>query len=160
MKKILFMMISVLHIIIFIGASTFAISRDVEAGTGEIGPIFYVIELTISPTEAEIGQSVTVTIMIGNQGDDPGSVVVPLEINGVVEATKEITVDVNQSKEITFVISKDVAGDYSVAAGGFTRSFTVKGESTTVSPLLVGGIIAVIIAVGLLIYFLARRKTT
>jgi hypothetical protein len=153
------MMVSVLHIIIFIGASTLAISRDVEAGTGEIGPIFYVIELTISPTEAEVGQSVTITISVGNQGDDPGKVVVPLEINGVVETTQEVTVDVNQSKDVTFVISKDVAGDYSVVAGGFTRSFTVKGESTAVSPLLVGGIIAVIIAAGLLIYFLVRRKT-
>ncbi|MBA7478115.1 hypothetical protein ES707_13536 [subsurface metagenome] len=69
-----------------------------------------------------------------------------------------VTLDILDSEEVTFTISKDVAGTYSVAVEYLTGSFTVNGRPDTV-PFLVGGIIAAVVVVGLLAFFLVRRKT-
>ncbi|GAI72870.1 unnamed protein product [marine sediment metagenome] len=49
-----------------------------------------------------------------------------LRINGAAEATKEVTIHAGFSKEVTFTISRDIAGTYSVDVDGLIGSFTVK----------------------------------
>ena len=51
-----------------------------------------------------------------------------LKIDGVVEATKDVTLNAGASKEVTFTTTKDVAGSYTVDADGISGSFTVKEE--------------------------------
>ena len=135
MKKILLLTVGVLLVIGLIGVGTFAISQDVEAGTREPGPEFTFNDLVISPTEAGIGQIVTISVTILNI-EDPGTAEVTLEINGVVEETKELKLGRFESGELTFTVSKDVAGTYSFLIISSTQegrttfgSFTV-GEFT------------------------------
>jgi len=90
--------------------------------------------LSIAPVEVNIGDEVTVSLFVTNTGGKSGSYKVTLKINGVVEATKEVTVSAGFSKEVTFTISKDIASTYSVTVNGLTDSFTVKEEEAVVIP--------------------------
>ncbi|HEY87146.1 MAG TPA: hypothetical protein G4O06_03860 [Dehalococcoidia bacterium] len=86
---------------------------------------FSTSDLSISPSEANIGETVTISILVTNNGNLAGSYEVTLKINDVVEATKEITLDAGASEKITFTTAKDLAGSYSVAVDGLSASFTV-----------------------------------
>jgi len=131
---------------------------------------FTVSHLSISPSEVYIGERVSIRLIVANTGGESGSYEVTLKINGVVEATKEVTVYAGLSKEITFTLSKDIAGTYSVAVDGLTGSFIVKDELVPEAPEippavpkptnwpLIGGIIAGVIVVGSGILFLVRRR--
>jgi hypothetical protein len=132
--------------------------------------------LVISPTEVDIGETVDVTISVTNTGGVAGSYKVTLKINGVVEATKEVTLNPAASETVTFATAKNVAGSYSVEVDGLKGSFTVKEKPVPpptppvtpqekvppVKPLnwpVVGGIIAaVIVIVGLSVFFWVRRR--
>jgi len=126
-------------------------------------------DLSISPSEVNIGETVTISISVGNTGGEPGSCQVILKINGAVEATKEVTVDAGKSQLVSFTTAKDVPATYSIDVNGLTGSFTVKkapvapsGLPAPAKPLinwaLVGGIIAAVVVVALVIFFLARKK--
>jgi len=152
--------------------------------------------LGLSPIEVNIGDEVTISLLVANTGGKSGSYRVTLKINGVVAATKEVTVSAGFSKEATFTISKDIAGTYSVDVNGLTDSFTVKeeeeeevaatptpipptsssDEETSPSPsaeetsppppakeinrLIVYGVVATLVAMGVLLFFLVRRSHT
>ncbi len=131
---------------------------------------FTASHLSISPSEVYIGERVSIRLIVANTGGESGSYKVTLKINGVVEATKEVTVNAGLNKEITFTISKDIAGTYSVAVDGLTGSFIVKEElvpgAAEIPPVvpkpinwpLIGGITAGVIVVELGIFFLIRRR--
>jgi len=131
---------------------------------------FTVSDLTISPTQVNIGERVSISVIVANTGGESGSCKVTLKINGVIEATTDVTVRAGASKEITFTTTKDIAGTYLVDVDRLTGSFTVKEKAVppvvpVVPPVipkainwpLIGGIIGVI-AVGLLVYFLVIRR--
>ena len=87
--------------------------------------VFTSSRLSISPGEVNIGETVTISVLITNTGSAAGSYKVAFKINGVVEATKDITLNVGASEEVTFTTAKDVAGSYSVDVDGLSGSFTV-----------------------------------
>ncbi|MBA7626871.1 hypothetical protein ES703_34329 [subsurface metagenome] len=127
--------------------------------------------LRISTGEVNIGEEVTISVSVNNTGNVAGSYEVTLKINGAVEATEEVTLNPGDSEKVTFTTAKDVAGSYSVAVNGLSGSFTVKEPVPTPAPppappppapeainwWLIGGIIAAVV-VGLLIFFLVRRR--
>ena len=122
--------------------------------------------LSISPTEVDVGEAVTISISVANTGGQAGSYTVMLKINDAVEETKEVTVAAGASETVTFTTSKDKAGTYAVDVNGLTGSFMVKEAAVSPPPpspvnwLVIGGIIAaVVVVVGLLIFFLVRRRT-
>ena len=134
---------------------------------------FTASHLSISPSEVYIGESVSIRVIVANIGGEPGSYNVTLKINGMVEATKEVTVNTGLNKEVTLTISKDIAGTYSVAVDGLTGSFIVKEELVPQAPeippaitepfnlLLIVGIAAGVLVVGmaiLLVVVLRRRR--
>jgi hypothetical protein len=126
--------------------------------------------LTISPTEVDIDETVSVTILVANTGGQSGSYQVVLRINGVVAADREVALDAGASEQVSFSIAWDTAGIYLVDVNGLTGAFVVKEkavspvtpvEPTPAKPInwwLIGGIIAAVVVMGLLIFFLARRK--
>jgi len=119
-----------------------------------------------------------------NTGGKSGSYEVTLKIDGVVADTKEVTVSAGLSKEVTFTTSKDIAGTYSVDVNGLTDSFVVREAAATPEPELepaltltppaahtpppakpvnwpvVYGVVAALVAMGSLLFFLARRSHT
>ena len=99
----------------------------------------------------------------------------------LVAATKKVAVSAGLSKEVTFRISEDVASTYSVNIDGLSGSFVVRplaiSESEPASTLtppatdtplpakpvnwpVVYGVIAALVAMGALLFFLVRRSHT
>ena len=105
-----------------------------EPGLAPAPAAFTPSSLKLSPVEVNIGDEVTISLFVVNTGGKSGSYEVTLKVDGVVAATKEVTVSAGFSKEVTFTISKDIAGTYSVDVNGLTDSFTVKEEEVAVTP--------------------------
>ena len=127
--------------------------------------------LSISPREVDIGETVTISVLVTNTGDGSGSYKVTLKINGVVDAAKEVTLKAGASETVIFTTSRDAADSYSVDVDGLTGSFTVRAAPAPPAPPappppppappnwpLIGGIIAGVVVVGLLIFLLVRRR--
>jgi len=130
---------------------------------------FSVSNLTVQPAEVQPKAAATISVLVANTGGTEGSHTVVLKINGVVEATKEVTVNAGLSKEVIFTTSKDIAGTYLVEVDGLSGSFIVKEKPVipVIPPVipkpvnwwLIGGIIAgIMVVVGLVIFFLMRRR--
>ncbi len=137
-------------------------------------------KLSISPSEVNIGETVTISVLITNTGDAAGSYKVTLKINGVEEATRDITLNAGASKEVTFTTTaKDVAGSYTVDADGLSGAFTVKEKpappptptpTPTPTPIpipspepvvnwpLIWGIIGGVVVVGVIIFLVVRKR--
>jgi uncharacterized protein YfaP (DUF2135 family) len=126
---------------------------------------FSVSNLFVKPAEVQSKEMVTITVSVANTGGMEGSYSVVLKINDVKEADKSVTVAAGKSETVTFSITKEEAGTYSVEVDGLKGSFTVAAPLPPTLPVkppinwpVVGGIIAGVIAVGLLIFFLVRRR--
>ena len=92
--------------------------------------------------------------MVTNVGGCEDRYTLVLKVNGVIEDSKEVTLAIGESQEVSFESIRESAGDYSVDINGHTASFVVKGTNWA----LIGGIIGGIVVVGLLVYFLVFRK--
>jgi len=134
---------------------------------------FSVSYLSVSPRlEVEPGESVAITVLVANTGGESGSYTVVLKIDGVKEAEETVTVAAGESQDVSFSLTRDEPGTYSVAVDGLSGSFTVvappEGEEEEVPtepepginwPLYGGIIGAAVIVAGLLIYvFVFRRR--
>ncbi len=123
---------------------TFTTSKD-AAGTYTVGidglsgmfkvkaasATFTVSDLTVSPTEVDIGQSVTININVTNTGGVTGTYPVTLKVNNVAAETKNVTLASGASQKVTFTTSKDAAGTYTVGIDGLSGMFKVKAASAT-----------------------------
>lgn len=96
--------------------------------------VFTSSNLSISPSEVDIGETIAISILITNAGNAADSYKVTLKINGVVEATKDVTLDAGTSQEVTFATAKDVAGSYTVDINGLSGLFTVKEKPAPPAP--------------------------
>ena len=148
----------------------------------EFPPIHFLLKRRDKEGEVNIGETVTISLLVANTGGKSGSYKVTLKINGVVAATKEITVSAGLSKKVTFTISKDIAGTYLVDVNGVIDSFVVREVAATLLPELepaptspvthtppsakpinwpvVYGVAAALVAMGSLFFFLSRRGHT
>jgi len=101
--------------------------RVVGTGMMPLKPAeFAVTNLVITPTLAEVGQTVTVTVDIKNAGDIEGSYSATLEIDGIQVETKEVTVGPGLSQTVSFTFTKDAAGRYSVEVAGLIDVLKVR----------------------------------
>lgn len=131
---------------------------------------FSVSNLTIQPVEVQPKETVTITVLVANTGGWVGSYTIVLKVNGVKEAEKRVTIAAGESQVVSFTVAKEDPGSYSVTADGLSGSFTISAapappeevpappEKPPINWPMVGGIVAATIAVGLLIFFLVRRR--
>jgi len=143
--------------------------------------VFRISELDISPSEVDIGQMVTISVLVINSGNLEDTYQITLEIDNKVVETQEVTLAGGASSTVTFKISEDVASIYSVNIDGLSGSFVVKPAaisepepaSTLTLPAthtpppakpinwpVVYGVVAALVAMGSLLFFLARRSHT
>jgi hypothetical protein len=87
--------------------------------------VFSLSNLTIQPAEVEPGGMVNIAVEVANTGGTAGNYTVVLQLNGTKEAEKSVTVATGSSKIVTFSVTKEVAGSYSVTVDGLNASFTV-----------------------------------
>lgn len=117
---------------------------------------FELSNLNITPTEVKPGKEVTISVEVTNIGGKEGSRTISLLVNQVLEQTKQITLAPRQTEVVTFTVTRDEPGSYTVEVNGLTNGFTVVAPSWLCKYWWI--IMAVLVAIGLLIYFLARRK--
>jgi len=87
---------------------------------------FTTSDLTVSPAEVDIGESVSISVTVTNTGDLIGSYEVTLKINNVVVETKQASLAGLTSQRVTFTTTGDVDGSYTVNVNGLSGTFTVK----------------------------------
>jgi len=134
---------------------------------------FSLSNLTVRPSEVEPGETVTISASVANTGGEEGSYTVTLKINGVKEADKILTVDAGSSALAEFSVSREDSGSYSVDVDGLSASFTVTAPPVVVPPVtpeipeepapttnwgLIIGIIAAVIVIGLIAWWIIRRR--
>ncbi|MBA7644913.1 hypothetical protein ES703_52661 [subsurface metagenome] len=93
---------------------------------------FTTSDLTITPTEVDIAQSVKISATITNTGDRSGSHEVTLKIKGKVVSTKKITLAGQASEKVTFTTVQGAPGTYTVNLDGLSGAFTVKPVPTVI----------------------------
>jgi hypothetical protein len=126
---------------------------------------FSVSDLSIQPAEVEPQEAVTIIVSVANTTGTEGSYTVVLDINGVEEAEKSVTVAAGGSESVSFSVTREEAGSYTVAVDGLNSSFTVVAlappppSAPPTNWILVGGIIAgVMLLLGLVIFLLVQRR--
>jgi hypothetical protein len=106
---------------------------------------FVLSDLSITPSQVNVTETVSITITASNVGEQTGSYTVTLWINDVVEATRTITLEGGKSVEVTFKVTKDDPGTYNVKVDELTGRFEVKAPAPPPRPaeFLLSGLIIV-----------------
>jgi len=153
--------------------TTFAIIGTVTPAPTPAPAAFTLPLADISPAEVAPGEEVTITVSVANTGGTEGSYSVVLKINDAKEAEKDVTVTAGESQEVGFTVTREKPGDYAVMVGGLGGSFTVAAPAPAPAPAsppapaeevvpvnwpVIGGAIGGVIVIGLLVFFLVRRR--
>jgi hypothetical protein len=119
---------------------------------------FTITSLDVTPERVPPGQPVTVSAQVTNTGGSGGSYTVNLTVNGQVEQTKTVPLAPEAMETVTFTVTKETPGSYTVSIGDLTEEFTVAAPSwlNRYWWTIVVGIVAVV----LLAYFLRRKRAT
>jgi len=126
--------------------------------------------LKVEPEEVEPAEPVDIYLLAGNAGNCPGTFDVVLKINGVEEESKQLALDPDEQKIITFSVVKAETADYTVDINGLSASYVVKERKAPIPPppsqkinpgtvsLIIAGIMAGVLSIGALVYFLVIRR--
>ncbi len=87
---------------------------------------FSASNLSISPSTVDIGEPVTIAVIITNTGDLTGSYTLTLKINNTQIDTKNVTLAGKVSQTVSFTTPINASGVYNVDVNGLVGSFTVK----------------------------------
>jgi len=142
------------------GASNSPQTVSVTLYVGGAGPPspaqFTITGLDVTPQQVLPGQPVTVSAQVANTGDSGGSYTANLTVSGQVEQTKTVTLAPEAIETVTFTVTKEAPGSYTVSIGDLTEEFTVVAASwlNRYWWVIVVGIAAVV----LLAYLLRRRR--
>lgn len=102
------------------------VTPDVTVGT----PEFTLSNLEIEPSSAEVGDNVSISVKVDNVGDESGSYVLTLKIDGNVEDEKTVTLGPDESRTVSFDYKTSDDGTCSVAVNDLSGTFTVTTPST------------------------------
>lgn len=95
---------------------------------------FIITDLSIFPQEVDINGSATIKALVTNTGDRAGSYEVVLKIDGEEITAENMVLAGGASREVTFTIVKEVAGNYLVDVNGLTGLLTVEGVTPMPTP--------------------------
>jgi hypothetical protein len=121
-------------------------------------PELTVTGLSVSPTEVDPGQDVTVTVEVANTGATTGSRTIELWIEGEREESRDVTLDAGATESVTFTVSREEAGVYRVAVDGFRGEFEVVEAAGFCYWCLIVGILGGLLLVGGATYLLLRWR--
>ncbi len=133
---------------------------------------FAITDLSVSPAEVETGQTVTISALVTNIGEEEGSYWVTLNIDGIPIDIQPVTLKGGASQKVTFTTSRDAAGTYTVSIAELSGTFTVEEAVEEVPPEEVpivpvkaivnwwpiGGIIAGVVITSIIIWLVIRWR--
>jgi hypothetical protein len=112
----------------------------------------------ISTTHVKPGESLTVTAVMANKGNAAGTAAVKLYINGREDATQGITVNGGSTAPVSFTVSRNEPGTYSVYVNGMPADrFTVDGTADPDLVLYVS-VALILTALAAILIMALRRK--
>jgi len=86
---------------------------------------FEILGLSLDPDQVNFGDETTAVVEVSNVGEAEGSYTVNLEIEGIDELSKDITLRGETTKEVTFPFAVDDPGLHAVTADGLEESLEV-----------------------------------
>jgi hypothetical protein len=81
---------------------------------GERIPEFELSNFEINPKKAKPGEEIEITCDITNIGEVPATETVELRVKGEVESTKDVTLNVGETRSLTFTLTKEETDKYNV----------------------------------------------
>lgn len=94
---------------------------------------FTVTDLSITPGTITVGDTVTITVTVTNNGEESGDYSISLDI-GDWRQTVTGTLAGGESESRTYQYIPDSAGAYNVAVGGLTASFNAEAKAVIKQP--------------------------
>ena len=88
-------------------------------------PAFEFSSLSISPGQATIGETVTIAVKVTNTGGTKVSYSLKLKIDGIVKAVREIDLDPQESKTVSFELTDLSLGAHQVEIADLTGELSV-----------------------------------
>lgn len=129
--------------------------------------------LIIEPSAAAPDELVTVTVTVSNTGGRAGTFNVVLMLDGQPELEREISIAAGGSEVVTFMVSREDVGTYTVSVGELTGGFTVEApappppdeeKEVPIEDIIptdltwVWYLIGAGVLVAIILYFLLRRR--
>jgi len=145
-------------------ASLFVVATEMAPPPPPLPARFEASNLTINPRQAQLGQPVTISLTITNEGAIEGSSELHLIIDGIVRMVTEITLAGKGSETLTFEISNLAVGKHQVKIAGLTEQFRVVMTTTPpteggVNWLLIDMSVGAALVIGaIVLYFITRRS--
>jgi hypothetical protein len=90
-----------------------------------LSPGFTVTNISVTPETADVGDEVTITVTLKNDGDGEGICYVPLLINGEPADVDSITLAAGAEGTVTFTTTKNYGGTYEIDVLGETATLTI-----------------------------------
>lgn len=109
------------------GLSTFAIGTQKH-------PSLSVTDVSVTGTERTVGDPVSVTVTVRNDGTAPAERIVALDANDAVVASTTVSVAPGGSETVTLTTSFGTAGDYALDVNGTTVGTVSVVERSTETP--------------------------
>jgi hypothetical protein len=88
-------------------------------------PAFAVARLQVSPSPAKLGDDVTLTTSVENTGDLAGTFSGRLLVDGHELLKQPVELKPGQTREVTYDLTADRAGEYELALGDATADFVI-----------------------------------
>ena len=112
--------------------------------------------LVVDPVQVEPGDEVSVSVTVANIGEEAGTVVVDLMLDGEVFDSESVTLSGGAFEDVAFVVSSEDEGSHTVAIEEITGSFTVVAPPRPFPWIWVD--VLIIVAVIAAVYFLRQRR--
>lgn len=80
---------------------------DLKPARIGIGP-----SIIVTPKIAKVNESINISVRVLNRGEQTGTKIVHLEINGIIEQTKNVTLKPDEYKMVIFTVTKSRIGKY------------------------------------------------
>ncbi len=120
-------------------------------------PAISVKSASLSATKVTPGTPVTVTADVANTGTSNGTTSIKVYVNGQEESSQGVTVSSGGSTPLTFTVSRNEPGTYTVYVGGTNAgSFTVDWLAD--SNIIIISVIAILFAFAIGVIYMTRRK--
>jgi hypothetical protein len=131
-KVEVFFIIDVIVVAVAIG-SYFYLQNTGELAVGPRPAEFAVVNLTINPLEADIGEPILISANVTNVGDEEGNYSAYLTINDVLEGNQTLLLSAGASDMVEFTVIETAEGNYTAKIGDLSGFFKIKATSPTTS---------------------------
>ena len=119
-------------LIVAVAAGTYIyLQNQGEFSTVALKPAsFKVTDLSITPSQANVGQPVVISVKVINEGEEAGTYSLAPQINGVPAENQTVTLEAAESTTVEFTATETGEGTYIVTIGDLTQTFTITAASS------------------------------